>query len=164
MKAPSYILRHFSSVLHRTYILWKGCVNRSNKFPLIFLFSCVLQTLATTVKESSHNKTKRKQIRIHRNFSRNEKRKKKEVNSILWLHKRNTIFLSFRMAEVKELIKNHQDNVEESSFRDNFLNFLHGKNGTLINLCKYHLPIVLKSESFSFLYNDRKSEPLFTQI
>ena len=45
------------------------------------------------------------------------------------------------MAEVKELIKNHQDNVEESSFKDNFLHFLHGKNGTVIDICKYQIPL-----------------------
>ena len=41
------------------------------------------------------------------------------------------------MAQVKELINNHQ---EESSFRDNFLHFLHGKNGTVIYICKYQIP------------------------
>ena len=44
------------------------------------------------------------------------------------------------MAEVKEKINSHQVNVEESSFKDNFLHFLHGKNGTVIDICKYQKP------------------------
>ena len=47
------------------------------------------------------------------------------------------------MAGVQDKINSHQDNVEETSFKDNFLHFLHGKNGTVIDICKYHLAIVV---------------------